>query len=664
MPFSLPILTWKSYKYQRLDPEKRQIRTFSFNAVGKEKHAGRVRGEITGIEGFMHTESLDNPRLSFQAISYAWTKGKPFKKVQVRDFKGVQTGRSYKELKIPEDVYNMLLHFATLRNNGVKGGRSRAWGMTSRLWIDQICINQKDPKEKSWQVGLMNEIYGKADNTLIWLGFPSADSDLAIDFVENFDWNYYDRVLGKPPHFPGAPPVHPTCADVHDPKPWVALRALLSRTWWTRTWIIQEATLTKYDRQWVVCGTASTHLFRFGSIVQRFQLYAQDHALMPPYMRHVWRGIPFMEFLFKWNDIIINMDKGLGNGLVTLMRLASAAGCTEHRDRIFALLSISSAKDRQNIRVDYESPTPDVLLRSFAYIIRKAGLTGLQLGKLQKTKNFDLPSWLPDLGTEFASGQWLWHRNKDGNPWLADGTAADWNRIGGLKWTMPLEAAPPGGAQGPIHVRFSSDLRTVACRGIAFDTIETAEPAWLHSKAEIDAAVASMLDVDPAAGKERVEQLERIVEASGPAGADVYPNKLLALLLTLVANRFGAHRRTPKFKDPKSEGGWAASASPEEKRRRIGQWFEDTSFVCNERSFVITTTGYFGLAPPGARRGDLVCVLYTAHVPFVLRKKEAAGDGERCYEFVGDAYVHGISEGEIFEWAMKNEKKVEEFWIQ
>lgn len=229
MPFSLPILTSK-YKYQPLDPGKRQIRTFSFSAVGKAKHAGRVIGEITGIDGLMHTQSLDDPNLPFQALSYAWTKGKPFKKVKVRDFKGAQTGRDYKEIEIPEDVYNMLVHFAT-KNNGIPGGRSSVWTMTVRVWIGQICINQKDPKEKSWQVGMMDEIYRKADSTLIWLGFPSADSDLAIDFVENFDWNYYDRFLGKKPSFPGTTPVHPTCADVHDPKPWVALRALLSRTW-------------------------------------------------------------------------------------------------------------------------------------------------------------------------------------------------------------------------------------------------------------------------------------------------------------------------------------------------------------------------------------------------------------------------------------------------
>ncbi|KIM93230.1 hypothetical protein OIDMADRAFT_93592, partial [Oidiodendron maius Zn] len=38
------------------------------------------------------------------------------------------------------------------------------------IWIDAVCINQKDPEEKSWQVGLMRRVYLQAERVLVWLG--------------------------------------------------------------------------------------------------------------------------------------------------------------------------------------------------------------------------------------------------------------------------------------------------------------------------------------------------------------------------------------------------------------------------------------------------------------------------------------------------------------
>ncbi|KAK4125812.1 heterokaryon incompatibility, partial [Parathielavia appendiculata] len=38
-----------------------------------------------------------------------------------------------------------------------------------RLWIDQICINQKDEVEKGAQIRLMTEIYAGASPVVIWL---------------------------------------------------------------------------------------------------------------------------------------------------------------------------------------------------------------------------------------------------------------------------------------------------------------------------------------------------------------------------------------------------------------------------------------------------------------------------------------------------------------
>jgi Heterokaryon incompatibility protein (HET) len=43
------------------------------------------------------------------------------------------------------------------------------------MWIDAICINQEDDKEKSTQVALMRDIYHFADEVIVWLGRAQAE---------------------------------------------------------------------------------------------------------------------------------------------------------------------------------------------------------------------------------------------------------------------------------------------------------------------------------------------------------------------------------------------------------------------------------------------------------------------------------------------------------
>lgn len=45
------------------------------------------------------------------------------------------------------------------------------------LWVDAICIDQRNIHERGHQVGLMRDIYSKAKQVLIWLGESSKDID-------------------------------------------------------------------------------------------------------------------------------------------------------------------------------------------------------------------------------------------------------------------------------------------------------------------------------------------------------------------------------------------------------------------------------------------------------------------------------------------------------
>lgn len=76
------------------------------------------------------------------------------------------------------------------------------------------------------------------------------------------------------------------------------------------------------------------------------------------------------------------------------------------------------------------------------------------------------------------------------------------------------------------------------------------------------------------------------------------------------------------------------------------------------KSFFITSEGYLGLGPLNSRPGDEVCVLEGGNRPFVLRsvvvdngemalqRTVTPRDKQRCFTLVGEAYAHGVSDGE------------------
>lgn len=121
------------------------------------------------------------------------------------------------------------------------------------IWIDQICINQEDEKEKAVQVPLMDRIYTQSFNTVIWLGPEGDGSQAAMQLL--------DRIIAclqfvstevDSSKFGGY------CLPSPESEAWKSLWCLLSRPWFTRVWIVQETLLPRGEHLWVACGGETT----------------------------------------------------------------------------------------------------------------------------------------------------------------------------------------------------------------------------------------------------------------------------------------------------------------------------------------------------------------------------------------------------------------------
>jgi hypothetical protein len=82
-----------------------------------------------------------------------------------------------------------------------------------------------------------------------------------------------------------------------------------------------------------------------------------------------------------------------------------------------------------------------------------------------------------------------------------------------------------------------------------------------------------------------------------------------------------------------------------------------------EEQVEVQRKDYMALCPPVAREGDVVVVFYGGNVAYVLRRVDLEADREsahlligekgeseeeRRWQYLGEAYVHGVMEGEIF----------------
>lgn len=84
----------------------------------------------------------------------------------------------------------------------------RSPDVKSPLWVDAICINQGDAKEKSSQIMKMREIFAGADKLHIWMGHPDSpgDDQGAIDLLMKLkgiftDEGSVDELLMEPEHY-------------------------------------------------------------------------------------------------------------------------------------------------------------------------------------------------------------------------------------------------------------------------------------------------------------------------------------------------------------------------------------------------------------------------------------------------------------------------------
>lgn len=151
----------------------------------------------------------------YQALSYTWGQPDRSDRVHCEDDEYVN---------VTPNLLAALLHLQRLK--------------PVTLWVDAICINQEDYKERSRQVSLMCQIYQKAKQVIVWLYRPEPTPP-----GDNEPWvmvqkpGFEDYHLNEDNVWIRTPRAQVDYKVVE--LPWYAL-TMFQHPWFLRIWILQE----------------------------------------------------------------------------------------------------------------------------------------------------------------------------------------------------------------------------------------------------------------------------------------------------------------------------------------------------------------------------------------------------------------------------------------
>jgi hypothetical protein len=352
-------------------------------------------------------------------------------------------------------------------------------------------------------------------------------------------------------------------------------------------------------------------------------------------------------------------DRLLGPNLLShVLRVFGDKDATDPRDKVFALIGLAVDSGSLKNLIDYSRTTEEVMLGTAYYLLISRDLLSVidLAGLRQQSRMPGLPSWAVDWTVKRSGLPLNFTFAPDNVQYHATGRKPSIVRLGSsekdifvdgeifdrIKWLAPLPEAtskvsPAILALGSYPTEALSLAQTAG--------VPDPYPHWHREKQSLEEAVWRTLIGDktvagrpaPTSCGRSIKILTAFVRELQAEGRDMAD---LLSGLTSLKNRYQLEATT-------------------ERQLEFQRAFEEyTQFEFlveyGEGSmtfmFAVTERGYVAMVPDVSTVGDTICFLYGAPVPCVLReaeRKHGSSDGnKKQYKLVGDAYVHGIMDGE------------------
>ncbi|KAH6689611.1 trafficking PGA2-domain-containing protein [Plectosphaerella plurivora] len=412
-------------------------------ATAEEKRTSPILCDIS-------VAPIDGPsRPGFKALSYTWGTGERDRAIYFGDAALLVTSSLDEALR-------------SLRQDDVP----------VILWVDQLCINQQDDREKSHQVGLMSKVYALADEVIVWLGPAADESDAVMDLwatagQEGVDWGYenysisdgHARLIAA--LFGQDHLTDPDFVELLE-RTWSraaplaeAINKWLQRSWFRRVWIVQEFALNA--RVVFACGAkkrVEADLVKVATLLCRW-CYVK-YGVGNTSSHKILADNP-TSGLFNIRTKKRRLDDGTGPGqtLYEIMRelyVELEMQSTDPRDRVYAVLGLVSDREAVAIVPNYEdNDVEHVFTTTARALINGGGGTETLCWSQHPRINPGLPTWVPE-----------WSKIR---PSFYNIYSTDKHKFAAGR-DSKLAMVPAG------------DDRVLGLRGFCIDVIEEAGSAW------------------------------------------------------------------------------------------------------------------------------------------------------------------------------------------
>lgn len=629
----------------------------------------------------IYTAPISQPP-SYIALSYAWganTKTHDISVVNPVNEGGASThGTGGSSLPLTSSLDICLRHLRELCHRGKVESKP--------LWIDQICINQDDNDEKSFQVMLMKDVYSSAHQVIVWLGPAADDSDKVMDAFTHVGQRFHE-IIGVPysdEHLRSGSDLldekwktEQSCVIAFVKEACEVFLALeeegkcwMKRSWFTRLWTIQE-----------FCLCQDT-MFACGYKVLPERLVSAAHAFMDSYkilkgLRMLWSqnvGLSSIELLVTCKRLVsiskrreylqyLHQKETLNRLLWALIAGSAEFYVTDERDKVYGLLGLAGDADELGIWPDYSpsmtyarvlTQTASAMIKRYWRIRMAGGLGIFRYAIAAKSKSntqneTEIPSWVPE--------------------WKVEGSK-------GLMYPNGISSSACGNFNTPDLVPTSSPT-ILGVRGFCVDTVvelgdKVPPPAWW---ADLDGPKQILRFFD---------SLKRLLNTSKQNSytKNIYTTPIhhdAALWRVPVANQwmktgdmlaleradsnleslgrqFIAHWEDWAVREEEWKEYIASINSGEDHSGLVshldgllvGRYFMPVLTMEGKRPY-LTKKGYLGLGPGRSQPGDKVIVFHGETIPYLVRPVPERGDN--MYLLIGEAYCDGIMDGELADTA-------------
>jgi len=303
---------------------------------------------------------------------------------------------------------------------------------------------------------------------------------------------------------------------------------------------------------------------------------------------------------------------------------------TDPRDKVFGLLGLGATRPAgltiaAGLGADYSAPGHEIFTRTALKLIRETGVLDLLLRAREYDRNPHLPSWVPD--------------------WAAKNDRHRVRELLNSKWSCWDLHNACGGKRAEFGDNTTSSSDTLVLAGIRVDSIAVIGDPCEDAEGFTAEPEGQMSLYFP--DREWRRLMEKMVHADEKyaLGSGNYREAFMQVLtLNYLEDYDVLENRVIRRRIAPSEV--AACVREIQSSSQHRTYFQ--SKMINHR-FFITKTGLLGMGPVDTALSDEVLVLLGGNMPFILRKVNLPIEVSQVgnfYSLVGDAYVHGIMDGE------------------